>query len=193
MTRVERYRQHAENARKRAQELSAKGHGALDQIPAGQPIITGRGSRTTADINRRERAHNQLVKAVEETERADYWEHRADKRARYDQRLDQAVETGAKAEGVIVGDTVTAHFTNSGHYHQFRGVVVGRTVNDWKVRCQENFRTDSKGELYGEVGRVFKIAAFPSRTFSANNRVYKLERTPEAIEQDFREYMGKDA
>lgn len=49
----------------------------IDAIPMGQPIITGRGSRTTADINYRERAWNKMGKSVEESEKADYYAGRA--------------------------------------------------------------------------------------------------------------------
>ena len=168
--RVERYRQYAVNARKRATEASAKAHGTLDAIPTGQPIITGRGSRTTADINRRERAWANVGKSVEEAQRATCWEHRADKREHYEQRLEDAADTGAHFEGVKVGDEVTACFTNSGHYHRFHGLIVKRTLNYWQVK------TLGDDAPYGEApGRVFNIAAYPSRTFSANNRVYKLE------------------
>jgi hypothetical protein len=169
--RVNRYRQYAENARKRAQEASDKAHATLDQIPMGQPIITGRGSRTTADINRRERAWANIGKAAGEQERAQYWDRRADRRAHYDKRLDEAQVIGEKFEGVQVGDEVTACFTNCGHFYRFRGLIVRRTVNDWKVKTLDD------SAPYGEApGRVFTIAAYPSRKFSANNRVYKLER-----------------
>lgn len=170
MNRADRYRQYAENARKRAEEASHKAHSTFDQIPAGQPIITGRGSRTTADINRRERAWANIGKAVSEAERATYWERRAEKREHYEKRLEDAAEIGSHFEGVNVGDLVTAHFTNNGHYHRFKGQIVRRTVNDWKVLCLESFRGEDS-----DIGHVFTIAAYPSKKFSANNRVYKME------------------
>ena len=170
MDRAARYRQYAESARKRARDASERAHGTLDNIPFGQPIITGRGSRTTVDINRRERAHNNILKAASEADRATYWEQRADKRERYDARLDDAAKMGEQIEGVQIGDIVTACFTNCGHQYRFTGRIVRRTVNDWKVQ------TLDETAPYGEApGRIFSIAAFPSRTFSANNRVYKQE------------------
>ena len=169
--RVERYRQYAESARRRAAEARAKADGTFDRIPLGQPIITGRGSRTTADINRRERAWTNFGKSIEETQRARYWEQRADNRERYEERLEGAVKIGTQFEDVQVGDEVTACFTNSYRYYRFRGRIVRRTVNDWKVQTLDD------GQPYpGEkAGRIFTIPAYPSRKFSAQNRVYKAE------------------
>jgi hypothetical protein len=74
-------------------------------------------------------------------------------------------------ENFETGDIVMARFTNCGHFHEFRGEVVGRTKNYWKVKCLENFRRSSLGakEVCEEIGRVFQIATMESRTYSANN------------------------
>lgn len=172
MNRIDRYRSYAENARRRAAEANAKALHTADMIPMGQPIITGRGSRTTADINRRERMSANFRKAAEEAAKAADWDRRADKREHYEKRLEDAAEIGRNFEGVDVGDIVTACFTNSGRYWRFKGQIVRRTVNNWKVR------TLDETAPYGEApGRVFTIAAYPSKKFSANNRVYKLEES----------------
>ena len=173
MTRAERYRQYAESARKRAAEASAKAHATLDQIEPGQPIITARGSRTTADINRRERAWANISKAAAEADKAQAWERRADRREQYDARVVRA-QAEPSIEGVAIGDAVWGCFTNSYRNHRFPGVIVGRTVNSWKVRCLENFR-EWDGKPSEEVGRVFAIPALGKPTSSANNRVYKRE------------------
>lgn len=174
MGRVERYRQYAENARKRAQEASQKAHGTLDNIPAGQPIITDRGSRTTADINRRERAWANIGKAAQEAERAQYWEQRADNRQRYERRLDEAAKIGDTLEGFQIGDMVRASFTNSNRVWRFTGRIIRRTINDWKVQ------TTGDDAPYGEApGRVFSIATIQNRKYSANNRIlYALSDEP---------------
>jgi hypothetical protein len=63
------------------------------------------------------------------------------------------------------GDIVIARFTNSGRIKAFRGRVVGRTKNYWKV---ESLESVWPGEA---PGRVFHIATAAARQYSANNRI----------------------
>lgn len=72
-------------------------------------------------------------------------------------------------ENFEIGDIVIARFTEHHRERQFRGEIVGKTKNYWKVECLENFRTDDSGVLHDEIGRVFHIATLASRTYSANN------------------------
>lgn len=69
-----------------------------------------------------------------------------------------------------IGNIVIARFTNCHRNHQFKGEIVGKTKNYWKVRCMQDFRMDDRtGTLYPEVDRVFHIATEGSKTYSANN------------------------
>lgn len=168
MTRSERYRQYAEAARRRAGEAFAKANATYDEIPMGQPIITGRGSRTTADINRRERASRNMQRGIEESRKAEAWDYSAKRRRHYEDRL-EAAQTSTNIEGVEVGAEVIASFTNSGNLYRFRGRIVRRTVNTWKVATLTR-------APYGETpGRVFTIPAVGyDKRASDNNRVYAL-------------------
>lgn len=76
-TRIEHLQSTSERAAERSHQLNAESSRMMDAIPMGQPIITGRGSRTTADINYRERAWNKLGKSVEESGKADYYADKA--------------------------------------------------------------------------------------------------------------------
>lgn len=68
-------------------------------------------------------------------------------------------------QSLRVGDTVLASFTNTGHVKVFEGRIVGKTKNYWKV---ESLAPVWAGEA---AGRVFQIATFESRIWSANNRI----------------------
>lgn len=75
--RIDRLNAASEKAQERSTQLSNESSRMISAIPMGQPIITGRGSRTTADINYRERAWNKMGKSVEESEKASYYADRA--------------------------------------------------------------------------------------------------------------------
>lgn len=68
-------------------------------------------------------------------------------------------------QSLRVGDTVRASFTNTGRVKVFKGCIVGKTKNYWKV---ESLVPVWPGEA---AGRVFQIATFESRIWSANNRI----------------------
>lgn len=62
-----------------------------------------------------------------------------------------------------IDDVVAARFTNCGHVYEFRGRIVGKTLNYWKVEAIES---PYEGE---KPGRVFHISTIRGRTYSANN------------------------
>lgn len=62
-----------------------------------------------------------------------------------------------------IGQEVFARFTNSGRIYQFRGTIVGKTKNYWKVEAIVSPYPDEK------PGRIFHIATLASRQYSANN------------------------
>ncbi|MDE7329687.1 MAG: DUF3560 domain-containing protein [Clostridia bacterium] len=76
--RIDRLNGAAEKARADSTRLMQESHDLVDGIPFGQPILMGRGSRTTADINRREKSWNKIGAAVEADKKADYYENRAE-------------------------------------------------------------------------------------------------------------------
>jgi hypothetical protein len=76
-TRIEHLQSAADKAAERSHHLNEESSRMMSAIPMGQPIITGRGSRTTADINYRNRAWNKMEKSVEESEKSSYYADRA--------------------------------------------------------------------------------------------------------------------
>ena len=75
--RIDHMKDRAEKATARSSEYGAEFDRMMEAIPFGQPIITGRGSRTTADINYRARAGRKLDHAVAEQDKAAYYTDRA--------------------------------------------------------------------------------------------------------------------
>ena len=74
--RIERYREHAENARRRSGEAYARSDAAVGHIPLGQPILVGHHSEGK-HRNAIKRAHRAMDKSCEEQRKAEYWERRA--------------------------------------------------------------------------------------------------------------------
>lgn len=176
---VERYRTYAANAQARATEAWDKEHKLLDQIPFGQPRIirpngNDGGHRRTVD-----RANRLADKAIDETKKAEYWAARAEYVDKRETKTAAVIE--ASTEAVAVGDEVTARFTNSGRGYEFRGLIVGRNRNEWKVKTLTHpkmvagFNWDRPNSYEQEpLGRVFAIPAQDRPRFSANNRVLPI-------------------
>ena len=133
-----------------------------DSIPLGQPILVGHHS---------ERRHRKALGALDRNLGAMVAEG---KNAAHAQRT--ATQHGKRAaalaeaiahdpSGCATGDTVIASFTNSGRIHRFRGIIIDRTLRDWKVRALESVY-DADPE-----GRVFTIAAYGNRKHSTNNGI----------------------
>ena len=76
--RIDRLNDAAGKAAERSSQCSKEFDHMMDAIPFGQPIITGRGARTTADINYRNRAGKKMDKAMEEDGKAAYYAGRAE-------------------------------------------------------------------------------------------------------------------
>lgn len=168
---VERYRQYAENARKRSTDLYHASHDAVSGIPFGQPILVGHHSesRHRAALKRQD---TRMRKSIEEDDRAKYWERRAGRVEHRERALEHAKDLSDTVEGHFEeGEEVIARFTNCNRIHEFRGEIVGRTKNDWKVKAIQSPYAE-QGEA---PGRVFYIPTASSRKYSTNNCIRKLE------------------
>lgn len=167
---VDRYRQYADNARKRSDAAFQGSHDAVSGIPFGQPILVGHHSegRHRAALKRQD---SRMRKSIEEDEKAKYWESRAGHVEHRENALEQAKELSDVAEGHFDdGEQVIARFTNCNRFHEFPGVIVGRTKNDWKVKASVSPYAD-QGEA---PGRVFYIPTISSRKHSQNNCIVKV-------------------
>jgi hypothetical protein len=75
--RIERLRDRADKARDRSTSLYEQGMGALRQIPFGQPILVGHHSEGR-DRRYRARAGAKIDRSIEESNKAEYYERRAE-------------------------------------------------------------------------------------------------------------------
>ena len=69
--RIKRLKGRAERVRDSAEATYKEAHDMANGIPLGQPIITGRGSRTRADINFRNKIRSKFEKSFEQIKYAD--------------------------------------------------------------------------------------------------------------------------
>lgn len=67
----------AERLNKKSESTLEEARKKASRIPLGQPIITGRGAQTRADINNRERIDNKFRKGIEEGKEAEVRERKA--------------------------------------------------------------------------------------------------------------------
>ena len=74
--RIDRYRERAENATTRSNNLYDSGMSSLKQIPFGQPILVGHHSEK-ADRNFRARAGAKIDRSMAERDKASYYEEKA--------------------------------------------------------------------------------------------------------------------
>lgn len=167
MTYLDRLKQRQERATDRANrnrnlanEEATKAHAIADTIPMGQPILVGHHSEAghRRDIGRMGRA---MDRAIEAATAADDYAHRAgtlDRRAK-------AVEAALATAEYNAGDIVLASVTNSGWIRRFKGEVVDRTKNFYKVRALELVWDGD------ERGRVFRIPAEDRPGHTLNNRI----------------------
>lgn len=170
-TKVDRYRQYAENARRRSSELHQSSRDAVGDIPFGQPILVGHHSERR-HRNALERSSRKMQQSISEQERADYWNTRADRVEYRERQLEHAKKFSAVVEGEFEnGEEVVARFTNCNRFLSFRGVIVGRTKNDWKVKALTSPYEEE------QPGRVFYIPTASSRKHSHNNCIEKIEAT----------------
>ena len=67
-----------------------------------------------------------------------------------------------------VGQEVIARFTNSNRIVEFKGRIIGKTKNYWKVESLE------AGVQGWPAGHMFHVATLGSRIYSQNNQIVNL-------------------
>lgn len=165
---VDRYRQYAESAKRRSSELYEASHNAVSGIPFGQPVLVGHHSESR-HRNALRRQDSKIRKSIEEDDKAKYWEQRASHVEYRERALEHAKDFSDAVEGHFdEGEEVVARFTNCNRFLEFRGVIVGRTKNDWKVKSLTSPYEEE------QPGRVFYIPTASSRKFSRNNCIVKI-------------------
>lgn len=150
--------------RERAAQARAQFTALLERIPPGQPVLVGHHSeaRHRRDLERMDA----LLKRVAEWERrADALEAAARREAARAQALREAEESGV--EPYRPSDRVVVRWTHSYRVYEARAEVLGRTLNEWRVRLLEPVG----GRGGWPSGHVLRIPAASRPRWSANNRI----------------------
>ena len=182
--RIDRLHAAADKAEERSTQYSKESDRMMEAIPFGQPIITGRGARTRADINYRERAGRKMDHAVEESSKAAYYADRA-KTAESDSIIssddpEAVVKLRKKVESL---ESAKAEMKRINAFYRKHGTCKG---------CEE-LDDDHAAELDESMKHAYswETAPYPSyeltsvnqRIKAAKDRIARLERTDRMPDQ----------
>ena len=122
--RIDRYRERAEEARQESQRFSHESISMLEHIPPGQPILVGHHSER-GHRNLLKQSDKKMEKAIAASEKADYYERKAEaaERTRY-RRLADGVWADAQAEHAVslvgtAGEAYAFSMTTSQNYWDY--------------------------------------------------------------------------
>lgn len=153
---AERHERKAATATAEAERRLAAGHATLDQIPLGQPIITGRGSRTTADINRRQRARDNMGKGFDAMTEAENHERlAAEARARVAHRSTLRA-LPVPPEMIEVGDVIERRTAT--RRSRYTVAKVNRTTIRWEMHgCSSTIKHGELFELHRDGVQLWPV------------------------------------
>lgn len=171
--RIDRYREKAEKARQESRQLSRESSSMLEHIPPGQPILVGhhseRGHRKLL-----ERSDRKMAQSVAASEKADYYEHKAEAAesntaipADDPEALNKLTE---KLEGLQIAQTrmkqINAYYRKHGTCRGFHGLTEAQADHlDERV----------------EQGYSWEKSPYPSYVLSNNNQ--EIRRLQERVKQ----------
>ena len=189
MTYVDKLSKQAARARARSaraaavvEAAAAKRDTIRSRIPPGQPVLLGHHSqaRHERDLARIDTARRTVY---EQSIEAEHQAQVARKHERHAARIASAVRAGSDIEDYSAGDVVRAAYTSGGANLSFIGVVAGRTLNTWHLRCLTSPFPGPENEAYF-IGRVLtNIPAAGRPRFSANNRIIGRAEAPHEEEE----------
>ncbi len=146
---AERHERSAAAATAEADRRLGAAHATLDHIPLGQPIITGRGSRTTADINRRNRAHANMGRGFEAMQHAEDEARLADgARRRIETRAVQREAEPAPRDLITPGCVIEWWGTSGARRRRYTVSKVNRLTITWAEHGCSGKR---------EIDRIFAV------------------------------------
>lgn len=171
--RIDRYREKAEKARQESRQLSHESSSMLDYVPPGQPILVGhhseRGHRKLL-----ERSDRKMAQSVAASEKADYYEHKAEAAESSTaissddpEALNKLTE---KLEGLQIAQTrmkqINAYYRKHGTCRGFHGLTEAQADHlDERV----------------EQGYSWEKSPYPSYVLSNNNQ--EIRRLQERVKQ----------
>lgn len=178
--RIDRYEEAASNARAKSAKLMQESHNLVDGIPFGQPIIMGRGSQTTADINRRERSWNKIGASIEEDRKADYYESKAEAAENSTAISSDDPNSIEKLQAKIDAlrkEQALAKTLNA--YYRKNGTVKGFAYGDYIMTDERAEKLDEslKSSLYHIPYPPYALTSINQRIKVAAERIEKIKQT----------------
>lgn len=171
--RIDRYREKAEKARQESRQLSRESSSMLEHIPPGQPILVGhhseRGHRKLL-----ERSDRKMAQSVAASEKADYYEHKAEaaesNTAISSDDPEALTKLTEKLEGLQTAQTrmkqINAYYRKHGTCRGFHGLTEAQADHlDERV----------------EQGYSWEKSPYPSYVLSNNNQ--EIRRLQERVKQ----------
>ena len=171
--RIDRYRERAEQARQESRELSRESISMLEHIPPGQPILVGhhseRGHRKLL-----ERSDRKMEQSIAASEKAAYYEHKAEAAERntaiFSDDPEALTKLNKKLESLQVAQTrmkqINAYYRKHGTCQGFHGL------------------SDEQAEkLDDRVRNGYSWEKAPSPAYALSNNNQEIRRLKERIKQ----------
>ena len=171
--RIDRYREKAERARQESRELSRESISMLEHIPPGQPILVGhhseRGHRKLL-----ERSDRKMEQSIAASEKAAYYEHKAEAAERntaiFSDDPEALTKLNKKLESLQVAQTrmkqINAYYRKHGTCQGFHGLS-----DDQAEKLDDRVRN----------GYSWEKTPYPAYALSNNNQ--EIRRLKERIKQ----------
>ena len=171
--RIDRYREKAEQARQESQQLSHESISMLEHIPPGQPILVGhhseRGHRKLL-----ERSDRKMEQSIAASEKAAYYEHKAEAAERnntiFSDDPEALAKLTAKMESLQMAQTrmkqINAYYRKHGTCQGFHGLS-----DDQAEKLDDRVRN----------GYSWEKTPYPAYALSNNNQ--EIRRLKERIKQ----------
>lgn len=171
--RIDRYRERAEQARQESRELSQESISMLERIPPGQPILVGhhseRGHRKLL-----ERSDRKMEQSIAASEKAAYYEHKAEAAERntaiFSDDPEALTKLNKKLESLQVAQTrmkqINAYYRKHGTCQGFHGLS-----DEQAEKLDDRVRN----------GYSWEKAPYPAYALSNNNQ--EIRRLKERIKQ----------
>ena len=171
--RIDRYRERAEQARQESRELSRESISMLEHIPPGQPILVGhhseRGHRKLL-----ERSDRKMEQSIAASEKAAYYEHKAEAAERntaiFSDDPEALTKLNKKLESLQVAQTrmkqINAYYRKHGTCQGFHGLS-----DEQAEKLDDRVRN----------GYSWEKAPYPAYALSNNNQ--EIWRLKERIKQ----------
>lgn len=182
--RIERLENAAIRASNESKALNKRSDELVSQIPMGQPIITGRGAATRADINRREKSWALVGKAIEADNKASYYAEAADNAKNNTAISSDDPNSIEKLKAKVDSLTAEKEFYKAiNAYHRKHNTCKGFVGADGAISDEQAEELDEEAKngfcTEGRPVASFTITNLNQRIKAAQERIKRLEATDE--------------